>query len=359
MNREYSQIEGRLLELLARPAELSESLFNETALSIYQFQRRHNPAFESYCKLLGAGMELESWKAIPAVPQSAFKHSALRAFPAELTSTTFRTSGTTGEGFGEHHFLSTRLYDAAILHGWDYFGLPKLRQAILTLPPEHAPHSSLSHMMGCLKARAPHGSQQFLIRADGTLDLPGLQQAAAQSEPLLLMGTALAFLHLFESQPRLELPPGSFALETGGYKGDRRVLTKPELYAMFSAQLGLAPDRVFNEYGMTELSSQFYAQGLGSPHLAPPWMRAVLIDPETGLEAAPGATGMIRILDLANLGSVLAIQTRDLAISSPSQTSPLSRPDAQAGFELLGRDPAALPRGCSRSADEILSAGAN
>ena len=198
-----------------------------------------------------------------------------------------------------------------------------------------------------------------MIRADGTLDLPGLQQAAAQSEPLLLMGTALAFLHLFESQPRLELPPGSFALETGGYKGDRRVLTKPELYAMFSAQLGLAPDRVFNEYGMTELSSQFYAQGLGSPHLAPPWMRAVLIDPETGLEAAPGATGMIRILDLANLGSVLAIQTRDLAISSPSQTSPLSRPDAQAGFELLGRDPAALPRGCSRSADEILSAGAN
>ena len=40
------------------------------------------------------------------------------------------------------------------------------------------------------------------------------------------------------------------------------------------------------------------------------------------------------------LGSVLAIETQDLAIRR------------ERGFELLGRDPGALPRGCSRAADE-------
>jgi hypothetical protein len=73
-------------------------------------------------------------------------------------------------------------------------------------------------------------------------------------------------------------------------------------------------------------------------------MRAIAVDPGTGLEVADGETGLLRIYDLANLGSVLAIQTRDLAVRRGGD------------FELLGRDPAALPRGCSRSADEMLGA---
>jgi hypothetical protein len=132
------------------------------------------------------------------------------------------------------------------------------------------------------------------------------------------------------------------ALETGGYKGTGRTLSKETLYGMFRGRLGLAADAIINEYGMTELSSQCYTRGLGRPHVAPPWVRAVAVDPATGLEVADGETGVLRIHDLANLGSVLAIQTRDFATR------------LGADFELLGRDPAALPRGCSRAADEML-----
>ena len=95
---------------------------------------------------------------------------------------------------------------------------------------------------------------------------------------------------------------------------------------------------------MTELSTPFYTRGLGRPHAGPPWARALVIDPETGHPAAPGETGVVRLFDLANLGSVLAIQTQDLAVGREDGT-----------FELLGRDPAALPRGCSRAADEMLT----
>ena len=129
-------------------------------------------------------------------------------------------------------------------------------------------------------------------------------------------------------------------METGGYKGSGREVPKRELYAMFTGHLGIPPDDVINEYGMTELSSQFYTRGLGGMHEGPPWLRAVVIDPETGGEVAVGETGVLRIFDLANLGSVMAVETQDLAVR------------CERGFELLGRDPAALPRGCSRAADE-------
>ena len=161
---------------------------------------------------------------------------------------------------------------------------------------------------------------------------------------MFLLGTALAFLHWFEAMDGggMALPTGSLVFETGGYKGSGRSLTKLELYEMFQQRLGLEEANIINEYGMTELSSQCYTRGLGRPHSAPPWVRAIAIDPATGFEVADGETGVLRIYDLANLGSVFAIQTRDFAVRRG------------ADFELLGRDPAALPRGCSRSADELL-----
>jgi hypothetical protein len=94
---------------------------------------------------------------------------------------------------------------------------------------------------------------------------------------------------------------------------------------------------------MTELSSQFYSRGPDGLHTAPPWLRTCIIDPETGDEVTLGETGILRLFDLANVGSVMAIETQDLAVRH------------EAGFKLLGRDPSALPRGCSRPVDEMLS----
>jgi len=87
---------------------------------------------------------------------------------------------------------------------------------------------------------------------------------------------------------------------------------------------------------MSELSSQAYDSEI-HPHVfrLPPWARAQIISPETGQIVGEGDTGLIRILDLANVFSVLAVQTEDLGIR---------RGD---GFELIGRAQLAEPRGCS------------
>jgi hypothetical protein len=105
---------------------------------------------------------------------------------------------------------------------------------------------------------------------------------------------------------------------------------------------------------MTELSSQLYettlAAALRGEHDAPRalwvpgWMRATLVDPETLAPVPAGEVGVLRLDDPANLDSVCAIQTADLA-----------RQQA-AGIVLLGRAPGAVPRGCSLAIEEALAA---
>ena len=95
---------------------------------------------------------------------------------------------------------------------------------------------------------------------------------------------------------------------------------------------------------MTELSSQYYAKSDGV-FSGPSWLRAVVINPRTGKEAARGKVGVLKHLDLANLGSLLALQTEDLGRREKN------------GFVLLGRAPGSVIRGCSLVYEEFLKQG--
>jgi hypothetical protein len=159
----------------------------------------------------------------------------------------------------------------------------------------------------------------------------------------VLLGTAFNFVHLLDyfmaNNMRYRLARGSRVMETGGYKGQSRAVPKSELHLLITKHLGIAPEFIVTEYGMSELSSQAYDRVAGRAgqrefHF-PPWARAQVISPETNHEMAEDETGLLRIFDLANVRSVMAIQTEDLAVR---------RGD---GFELLGRAENAESRGCS------------
>jgi hypothetical protein len=171
--------------------------------------------------------------------------------------------------------------------------------------------------------------------------LAAVREAVGENSPLGLLGTAFSFFyllyHLQSEGKRFALPKGSRVMETGGYKGRTRSVPKSELRQMFSKFLGVPASHVLGEYGMSELSSQAYDNASGVFHF-PPWARACVISPETGAAAGEGETGLLRVFDLANIGSIMAVQTEDLAVRRGG------------GFELLGRAAAAEPRGCSLQA---------
>ncbi|MGK0187307.1 MAG: hypothetical protein ACI9R3_003094 [Verrucomicrobiales bacterium] len=331
---------------------VSDEAFNALALAVYRHQLRWNRPYAQFAQAQG-GADAANWSEIPAVSTEVFKFEQLPLVcgEPERASHRFRTSGTTGEARGSHYFHSLDVYEASIANAWRELELPVLPPFAVTLSPDAWPESSLGHMVRVLADRLPAGGGCF-IESDGTLQVEALDRSLRElpSEcPVLVLGTALAFLRWFESmetefrQP-IVLPVGSAALETGGYKGSGIELEKSHLYQKFESYLGVPADRIINEYSMTELSSQFYTQGIGRPHRGPSWTRVRILHPETRREVPVGECGYVEIFDLANIDSVLAIQTRDIAIRHEGGE-----------FELQGRDPAALPRGCSRAADELLA----
>ncbi len=219
---------------------------------------------------------------------------------------------------------------------------------VLTPSAAQAPHSSLAHMFDTVRSEFSAAVFTGSVGAEGAweLDLAATMAALADEEasghPVALLGTAFSFVLLLErcqmEKRRFRLAAGSRALETGGYKGRGREVRKAELRQLMTRWLGIPASHIVGEYGMCELSSQAYDRAVGEaekPFQFPPWARAQIISPETGREVAEGETGMIRVFDLANVWSVLAVQTEDLGVR---------RRD---GFELAGRALGAAARGCS------------
>jgi hypothetical protein len=259
------------------------------------------------------------------------------------------------------HLDTLELYEASLLPTFcrfmfPEFLLPEDRAAMRVLAPSQIeqPDSSLSHMFRVVLDALGEPESDFDVENGELLFdrvLTVLVESAASEVPITLCGTAFAFVHLIDHMNErgvlIGLPSASRIMETGGFKGRSREIPSTELYAEFKRVLGIPAERIVNQYGMTELGSQFYDSVIRAPSeprrkLGPPWARVVVVDPETGHQAATGHVGSIVVIDLANTGSVLALRTGDLGRAVLD------------GFEVIGRGPGEDARGCSIGADEIL-----
>ena len=353
-------------DFLQDPAVNREDAFGRWALRLWRLQLKENPALAR--DLAGRGVNpdgIQTWREIPPMPAVAFKEFELACIPRERRTRGFHSSGTTGLTPSRHFHCpeSLKVYEASL---WPWFrqhllpetagGQQVVGPRVLSLTPTAAaaPHSSLAHMLDVIiRITAPEielGTRFFGgLDSEGAWQVEGdrivnaLDTAVREGSPVLLAGTAFNFVHLIDTLcamgRRLTLPAGSRIMETGGYKGRSRVLTRPELHAALTDRLGVPSEWIVGEYGMSELSSQAYDTVAGSGGARclrfPPWARSTVVSAENGREVGEGESGLVRVLDLANVWSVLSLQTADLAVR---------RGD---GIELVGRLPGAEPRGCS------------
>jgi len=366
--------------LLASPEKLELNVqFSCLALELFGLQFEHNHPYRKICQARHATpATVEHWSHIPAVPTYAFKELELSCLKRSERDVVFFSSGTSLETPSRHFHNrdSLSIYDHSIMAGFgtatakrsvpnaeDQASITSLHLLSLTPDKAAAAHSSLVYMFDRLGRSGRFSGTEFLgqVARDGSwqLDLPAvkvrLQGLISSRQPIIVVGTAFSFVHLLdylvEHKVTLSLPPGSAVLETGGYKGRSRSLSREELHQLLSLQLGVPSTNIICEYGMAELSSQAYGslplrcggaheidlseEQVYPPFRFPPWARAQVISPENGTEVAEGQQGLIRVFDLANAYSVMSIQTQDLAIRRGE------------GFGLLGRSKEAEPRGCS------------
>ena len=355
MKRE--EIEARVLAQIRRGVDVppDEESFDGLARALFDHQYRHGEAYRRLCRAEGLSPDtLRHWTEIPAVPTEAFKLARLASFPAERTRRVFRTSGTTGGRRGELHLDTLAVYEASLLETFRAYicpGREKPRFLVLAPSAAQAPDSSLSYMYDFAARRLGADEPRFYVDAQGWQPERLLGDLEALSGPAAVVGTAFAFVHLAERLAaegrRLELPEGSRAMETGGFKGRSRELEREALHGLISQSLGVPPERIVNQYGMCELGSQFYEPSLRCGIVTrvkriPPWVRTRVIDPVTRNDAPEGEVGVLVHYDLANTGSVLAVETADAGRRIGD------------GFEVLGRWTGAEPRGCSIAADALL-----
>lgn len=340
-----------------RGSALSDGAFNDLALRLFAYQLRYNKPYARYCERLGVtpGALPSSWEAIPAVAAPSFKDAALTTFDPNRAALVFETSGTTGGRPGRHYLETPALYDAALLAGFDRFMLADgaaLRYLNLVPDPGESPHSSLGYMMRRVSELRGDRKTGWYLHAGG-LDFAAfeadLRTALAERQPVCLAATAFALVQLLDAMEDADLnvilPRGSRIMETGGFKGRSRSIARDELYRRTCARFGLGEESIVAEYGMTELSSQYYDR---LPHpgpllerrkVSPPWLRARVVGPGRR-DVADGAIGSLLYVDLANRSSCIAIQTADLGASYAG------------GLVLVGRDADAEPRGCSLTAED-------
>jgi hypothetical protein len=104
---------------------------------------------------------------------------------------------------------------------------------------------------------------------------------------------------------------------------------------MVEATLGVPRSHCVNILGMAESVTNYFDDALractrgesGARYkVPPPWTRVAAVSPDTGEVLPHGEVGLLRHWDLANLPTVLAVQTDNLGAT-----------DERGGFEIVGR----------------------
>ena len=344
---------------------LPEAAFNALALRLFTYQYHNNIPYQKFCHRRERTPErVQHWQEIPAVPIGAFKELTLSCIPPEQAEAVWMSSGTTNPAKRSKHYQGRlAIYNASMLANFEAHLLPdaaRLPMLVLNPPRPVLPNSSLAHYLHLVLETFGAPGSDFVLDAQG-LDmekLTGMLGAAeASQQPICLLGTSFAFVHaldIFATQQRtFSLPPGSRIMDTGGFKGQSRELSREELYGLFTMYFGVPQTHCVNMYGMSEFSSQFLDNTLRQAHAGqqtplakdnPPWTRTLVVDPETLSPVPWGQRGLLLHLDLANRNSVLAILTEDVGV------------EVEGGFLLFGRAQDSEVRGCSVAIDEMLLA---
>lgn len=312
--------------MLDRPGDLP---FEKMEERVYAFQLEYNALYRRFRSLIGNGTDRPPH---PGLPISFFKSHVVKAGIWE-PETIFTSSGTSGQQPSQHLVRDQNIYLNNALSGFEQaFGDPD-DWVILGLLPSYLERkgSSLVAMVDALIRRSRYSESGFFLHDFKKLEQT-LLSCQKQGFKSMLFGVSFALLD-FAAYASSNFE-GVIIIETGGMKGRREEITREALHDRLKQAFGVPA--IYSEYGMTELFSQAYTKGEYRfyPARTMRVFATEINDPFT--LAAVGKTGVLNIVDLANVDTCSFIQTEDIG-----------RVFADGSFEVLGRLDAAEWRGCN------------
>jgi len=308
--------------------------FEALALRLFRFQSAHNPVYKNWLAALGCDpAKVLTTKAIPFLPISLFKTQEIRSINSP-SSIIFTSSGTTARTASRHILSDQSWYKTALLQGFQRVYGPATDYVFLALLPGYLERSgsSLIFMVNELIRESSDPLSGYFLHADDKL-LNAVEQCHQQKKKVFLWGVTFALLDC-ANKGLFRLQPNDIVLETGGMKGRGPEMIREALHEQLKVAFGVP--HIHSEYGMTELLSQAYAVAHGR-FISPPWMQILIRDSNDPYAyVAPGKSGGINVIDLANYESCAFIQTDDLG-----------KMNTDGSFEVLGRFDHSELRGCN------------
>jgi hypothetical protein len=167
-----------------------------------------------------------------------------------------------------------------------------------------------------------------------------LRESEGSGEAVALIGATSAFVYFFNACRKkgwsFALPRGSRIGDGGGYRGRFGDITRDDYYALCEEVLSVPANHCINILGMAESATNYFddtlrrcvlgEEPLPRRKVPPPWTRVAALSPDTGEMLPPGEVGLLAHWDLANLPTVLAVQTDNLGFV-----------DNDGRFEIIGR----------------------
>lgn len=307
--------------------------FNVKAIEIFQWQYENNPLYRQFTDLLGIiPDQVSEFHEIPFLPAEFFRTNKILSGVTGYQSV-FRSSGTTGGPVSSHYVHDLALYGNSLASCFSRFFGDPAGYCFLALLPSYLENknSSLVFMVNRLMEQSGCEFNGFYLNDFCRLhdQLVKMQETGAK---VILFGVSFALLDFSESHPLCF--PELTIIETGGMKGRKEEIVREELHSRLKKAFEVPS--VCSEYGMTELLSQAYSMGNGI-FRSPPWMKVLIADMQDPLSFVDtGKSGIINIIDLANLYSCSFIATKDIG-----------RMHEDGSFEVLGRLDNSEIRGCS------------
>ena len=217
----------------------------------------------------------------------------------------------------------------------------RVRGVSMIPPALEAPDSSLAQMATWL-------SDFWPITFTTKDDLLNVVKKMVGGRPIFIFGTAIQYLQIADEGMRVRIPAGSICIETGGFKGVHREVTREELYSLMSFMFRIPESAIVSEYGMSELACQAY--DWISPleygnysfenriFVMPPWVQIAAYDGFGRFKSR--GIGALSVYDPARIDFPWIIRTQDIAEILSDKT-----------FRLMGRVPASPLKGCSITFD--------
>jgi phenylacetate-coenzyme A ligase PaaK-like adenylate-forming protein len=307
--------------------------FQNKAIELFRQQYQYIEVYHDFIDHLGINpAKVDTIDNIPFLPVELFKYHKIldKRYSEKII---FSSSGTTGMTQSKHYLPDPNLYETSFVKTFEMFYGPVNDYCILALLPSYLERegSSLVYMMDRLIKLSRHKESGFYLQDTDKLMLK-IRKLTGGKKKILLMGVSFALQELAEKYQ--EDLGEVIIMETGGMKGRRKEITRQELHEAIKKSFNV--ESVHSEYGMTELMSQAYSKGEGFFHF-PSWMKIIIRDSHDPFDILPaGKSGVINIIDLANVYSCAFLATSDLGKSHKDGS-----------FEVLGRMDSSDIRGCN------------